>query len=252
MTTKSRVARTTNGVSVKMLLLRLVACVPLLCCSATSPTDPASGSLDASPHDAHAPTATEASARPDARPLADAGACLIARKGGLQHVDCMGIALTIAAAAACESGSCGLIVDLHGLSMNADVEDANTNLRALGNAAGYIVVQPDAPQTTSFGPTWFDSDDDAVWAAVTSVGSAFAVDPKRVHVTGFSQGGYLTWRLVCAHADAIASAAPGAAGKAGCPVGNFNGSCAFVGAGTPTSPIDLLLVAGTRDAIVPF
>ena len=183
--------------------------------------------------------------------VVEAGACAIPRVAGVQHVTCSGVALTIAAPVACVSQPCGIILDIHGLSMNAEVEDANTRLRANGNAAGYVVVQPDAPQSSSLGPTWFDSDDAAVWSAFTSVRGAFATDAKRVHVTGFSQGGYMTWRLICAHADVLASAAPGAAGQAGCPAGNFNGSCSFAGADKPSSPIDVLFVAGTKDAIVP-
>jgi poly(3-hydroxybutyrate) depolymerase len=34
------------------------------------------------------------------------------------------------------------------------------------------------------------------------------VDPKRVHSTGYSQGGQISWALGCEHADVIASIAP--------------------------------------------
>ncbi len=169
------------------------------------------------------------------------------------HVfSCNGLDVTVTAPAACATQTCGAILDVHGLGMDADTEDLQDNLRAIGNAAGYVVVQPSAPTgRTVYGPTWYDSDDTAVFGAFMDVVAAWKIDPKRVHVTGFSQGGYMTWRLVCAHSDVIASAAPGAAGTSQCPNGNFNGSCSFSGSQTPKQPIDILFVAGAKDAIVP-
>ena len=43
--------------------------------------------------------------------------------------------------------------------------------------------------------------------------SVFRVGAHKVHVTGFSRGGFVTWRLLCDHADLFASAAPGGAGR---------------------------------------
>src|SRR4029077_4600053 len=37
---------------------------------------------------------------------------------------------------------------------------------------------------------------------------AFDVDKKRVHSTGYSQGGQISWALGCEHADVVASIAP--------------------------------------------
>lgn len=183
------------------------------------------------------------------------GAVLVGCKqalAGTNVFSCNGLDVTVSAPAKCATQTCGAILDIHGLGMSADAEDDQTNLRAIGNAAGYVVVQPTAPDgRTIYGPTWLDTDDDAVFGSYMDVVAAWKVDPKRVHVTGFSQGGYMTWRLVCAHSDVIASAAPGAAGTSQCPQGNFNGSCSFTGSQTPKQPIDVLFVAGAKDAVVP-
>ena len=32
---------------------------------------------------------------------------------------------------------------------------------------------------------------------------AFDVDRDRVHFTGFSQGGFMTWKFICDHADIV-------------------------------------------------
>ena len=170
---------------------------------------------------------------------------------GKNVFSCNGLDITVTAPASCLNQTCGAILDIHGIGMSADAEDDQTNLRAIGNAAGYVVVQPTAPSgRTIYGPTWYDSDDDAVYNSYMDVVAAWKIDPKRVHVTGFSQGGYMTWRLVCKHSDVIASAAPGAAGTANCPQGNFNGTCPFTGNQIP-KPIDVLFVAGAKDAVVP-
>jgi dienelactone hydrolase len=187
------------------------------------------------------------SALPDGAP--GTGCKLV--QAGTHVLTCNGLSVTVSAPSSCITQSCGLILDIHGIGMSADAEDQQTNLRAIGNAAGYVVVQPTAPDgRTIYGPTWLDTDDDAVWGSTTDVISAWKIDPKRIHVTGFSQGGYMTWRLVCAHSDVIASAAPGAAGTSNCPQGNFNGSCPFTGQQTP-KPIDVLFVAGAKDPLVP-
>lgn len=181
----------------------------------------------------------------------DGGGCVGSATG--THVyTCSGLAVTITAPSTCPAAGCGLILDVHGFLMDADVEDAMTHLRAIGTAAGYVIVQPTAPSgRVAQGPAWLDSDDGAVMDAVAATRSAFAIDAKRIHVTGLSQGGFMTFRLVCAHADLFASAAPALAGTASCPSGTLNGSCAFSGSDKPSRALPLLYMVGTKDALVP-
>lgn len=40
------------------------------------------------------------------------------------------------------------------------------------------------------------------------IGPGWQIDPMRIHMTGFSQGGALSWRFICDHADVLASVAP--------------------------------------------
>lgn len=187
----------------------------------------------------------------DASPTDGATGC-IASATGTHTYSCGGLSVTVAAPATCPAAGCGLVLDVHGFLMDADVEDAMTHLRALGNAAGYVVLQPTAPSgRVPQGPAWLDADDAAVMGAVAAVRSAFSIDAKRIHVTGLSQGGFMTFRLVCAHADVFASAAPALAGTASCPSGTLNGSCSFSGADKPSRALPLLYMVGTKDALVP-
>lgn len=188
----------------------------------------------------------------DAPPAMDGSTgCMIDATPGHHTGTCAGLAYDLEVPSSCPAAGCGLVLEAHGLWMNADAMDANSNLRALGRAKGYAVLQPTAPSgRTPQGPAWLDSDDDAVWTIVTTAAAALKTDPKRLHVTGFSQGGYMAWRMICKHSDVIASAAPGAGGTGSCPTGNLNGSCDFVT--TKPKAIDVLVVAGRKDAIVPI
>ena len=94
--------------------------------------------------------------------------------------------------------------------MSGIVEDNNTNLRRLGEQYGYIVVQPNAapaPPVSSWTPA---TDDPKVFAFIELAVSTLHADTKRVHMTGFSEGGYMTYRFLCDHADYFASVAPAA------------------------------------------
>jgi dienelactone hydrolase len=73
---------------------------------------------------------------------------------------------------------------------------------------------------------------------------AMRIDPDRVHFTGFSQGGFMTWRMLCAHADLFASVAPAAACGAAFP------HCPFSSAARPSREVPVLYVHGTGDVII--
>jgi polyhydroxybutyrate depolymerase len=144
---------------------------------------------------------------------------------------------------ACSDQPCGLIVDVHGFTMSAQMQDANTNLRALGSERGYIVVQPNAtpdPPSASWEP---EVDDDKVFDFMMRVVDVFGVDENRIHFTGFSQGGWMSWRFACAHADVLASVAPAAA--CGDPECDFE-------AQVPARPLPILYMHGTDDALVAY
>ncbi len=143
----------------------------------------------------------------------------------------------------CAPEGCGLNVDVHGLSMSAQIQEANTQLRQLGTARGFVVAQPNAtpppPNASWDGPI----DDPKIYAFMTQAINLLQIDANRVHFTGFSQGGFMTLRFICAHADLLASAAPAAAAA----------DCTFSGADMPSRELPLLFLNGYYDDnIVPF
>jgi len=184
--------------------------------------------LDATPTPAEASAAVDASDAGQA-PAADTGtpAATEAGPGGLvpagcvtsvaagDHVfQCAGYAFDVHVPVKCTSGGCGIVLDVHGATMSGRMEDNNSGMRAIGEREGYLVVQPNAKGTPPNAVWDQAADGEKVWSVLTLVRNVFAIDKKRVHLMGFSQGGTMTFRLVCAHAEEIASAAP--AGEDGC------------------------------------
>jgi polyhydroxybutyrate depolymerase len=172
--------------------------------------------------------------------------CITDVSAGVHTFSCDGITHDLGVPEYCIRTQCGLIVDVHGGTMSSRMENKNTELQRLGGEHGFVVLQPSA-----FGGLWNASFDDAkVLAFARDVIEVFHLDERRIHMTGFSQGGYMTWRFACAHTDWLASVAPAAA------AGNANISpevgCTFAGSDAPSGPIPILYMHGTKDALVDF
>jgi pimeloyl-ACP methyl ester carboxylesterase len=204
-------------------------------CGSSATTPAPDGGTDAAPADASI-------APPDAQggDGATAGGCLDALGPGDHVYTCDGLRYDVRVPKSCATG-CGMVLDVHGATMNAKMEDANTNMRAIGEREGYVVVQPNAagtPPNALWNPP---VDYPKVWAFVEAATKAFATDPKRLHMLGFSQGGRMTFTFACQHSDRIASAAP--AGEIGCTQQEL--------AAMPRK-LPLFQMHGTQDALVSF
>ena len=184
--------------------------------------------------------------------------CITEVSSGAHSFTCEGLRSDLFVPTACARPGCGLILELHGDTGTGLLLDANTDLMSRGAARGYLVVAPTGPpRADGLGPTWTPAEDAKLIAIVQAVARVFRTDPARTHLTGFSRGGYLTWRLLCQHAELFASAAPGAAGSS--PGGDCNGvpevSCPFdaaVSGGMPSRPVPVLFLIGRTDAPVPY
>src|SRR4030095_6437555 len=76
------------------------------------------------------------------------------------------------------------------------------------------------------------------------------VDANRVHVTGFSRGGFVTWRMACDHADLFASAAPAGASDGS----DRRERTCFAGGRVPSRKIPILMLIRRtgRGAVFPL
>jgi len=163
---------------------------------------------------------------------------------GEHDFPCGGLVHHVSVPPQCAESPCGLIVDIHGLTMNAMMQDRNTNLRALGAKHGFVVVQPSANPAPPASSWKTGEDDQKVLAFLDDAIAAWHVDLRRVHATGFSQGGLMTWRFACKHADRFASFAVGAS----C---NYptQEACPFSGAAKPSRLVPILYMHGKDDVI---
>jgi poly(3-hydroxybutyrate) depolymerase len=167
---------------------------------------------------------------------------------GLAKVACEGMSFDVSVPPRCADDGCGLIVDVHGYSVDGAFAERHTGLQALGTAAGYVVVQPNSPKSS-----WEAGvDDDRVYRFLQRIVVSLSLDRDRIHFGGFSQGAFMTWRFVCDHADLIASAAPIAAGASAPDEDPPGVSCDFDGTSSPAEEVDILYVHGTHDADEPF
>jgi dienelactone hydrolase len=174
--------------------------------------------------------------------------CITDVEPGHHEFVCDGLTYDVEVPDACLEMACGMIFDVHGYTMSAQMQDANTGMRALGQEHGYIVVQPNAEPDPP-AASWNGAvDDPKVFDFMQSVAAAWHVDANRWHFTGFSQGGFMSWRFICDHADVLASVAPAAA----CDGALSFGDCSFMGEEVPSDPLDILYMHGTSDALINF
>jgi poly(3-hydroxybutyrate) depolymerase len=168
---------------------------------------------------------------------------------GFAQVPCEGMSFDVAVPDACPANGCGLIVDVHGYSVNGAFAERHTRMQQLGTTAGYVVVQPNSP-SYSWKP---GTDDDRVYRFMQRLIRSLGLDRDRIHIGGFSQGAWMTWRFICDHADLIASAAPIGAGATDLVGDPESGkSCDFDASDMPEQEVDILYVHGTADTDEPF
>lgn len=163
--------------------------------------------------------------------------------GGAQHTVRIMIPRTFTGARS------AVVIDFHGLGSDGDEQAAISGYEDLGNEVGFIVVHPTGvPNGTDSRTAWqiatspADATHDDLGFANALIDDLIANwcgDPSRIYLTGFSNGGFFTTRLVCALADRIAAAV--AVGGVSHP-----DTCA------PTRVVPLAAFHGTADELVPF
>jgi predicted esterase len=134
--------------------------------------------------------------------------CITDVSAGDHTFSCGGITYLVKVDEQCTKRACGLIFDVHGATMSGLQQRDNTLLHQIAPQAGFIYVNPSATAENS-GGTWdLGKDPPEIAKVFLKVIDAFHVNPKRIHVTGFSQGGFTTFYFLAHHNDILASAAP--------------------------------------------
>jgi polyhydroxybutyrate depolymerase len=152
-----------------------------------------------------------------------------------------------------------LVLMLHGMGGTAEGAANETGWSAKAEAEGFMVVYPQATRPkpaepvslTRNAPAWNDGSgrfhaaeqnvDDVGFIRVLldALMSAYKIDPKRIYVTGFSNGASMTFRVGAELSDRIAAIAPGA------------GAC-WSAKVQPTRGISVCYITGTADTLNPL
>ncbi len=145
-----------------------------------------------------------------------------------------------------------LLVGLHGYTSNSTELDGYFGLMAAADQRGFLLALPDGltnPQGEQFWNAvegaccdFYGADvDDSAYLShlIETVRSSYAVD--RVAMLGHSNGGYMTHRFACDHADQVDAVAALAG-----PLPARSSLC------HPSEPVSVLHIHGTADDTVPY
>ena len=108
-----------------------------------------------------------------------------------------------------------LLIFLHGISKRGDTREALEIIKLDGppkivedpSDFPFILLSPQCPSETYWYPVF-----DRLEALIKSIRTTYAVDERRIYLTGLSMGGFGTWRLALEYPDRFAAIAPIAGG----------------------------------------
>jgi polyhydroxybutyrate depolymerase len=143
-----------------------------------------------------------------------------------------------------------LLFLLHGYSANAELQDVYFRLSARAEEDGFLLVLPngtlDQTGTTFWNsfPGSSETVDDVgyLMGLLDEMEETWRVDSAKVYFLGHSNGGYMSYRLACEHADRIT----GILNLAGLSPYLTEGKC------KPSEPVSMLHVHGVLDERVPY
>lgn len=145
------------------------------------------------------------------------------------------------------------LIVFHGAGADAVKAERVTGFTADANDDGFLVAYPNGTPANAIDgelawnagaccglPRVDDVDDVAfVMAMIAELVAEYSVDPERVFLAGFSNGGMLSYRLACEYGNAFAGIAV------------VGGALNYTPCEPPT-PVSVLIVHGTTDATVPY
>jgi polyhydroxybutyrate depolymerase len=146
-----------------------------------------------------------------------------------------------------------LVIGLHGYTSNSTEMESYFNLTAESDQRGFLYAMPDGTRDRRGNQFWnatnacCDMDgngvDDSAYLSqlIETVKQSYAVDGDRVFLVGHSNGGYMSHRMACDHADQITAIAS----LAGI-VWQDPSRC------NPSRPVSVLQIHGTADATVNY
>jgi polyhydroxybutyrate depolymerase len=146
-----------------------------------------------------------------------------------------------------------LIVALHGFTSSSEIIKNHWRLIRLVDEKNFVLCIPDGTKNSRGQRFWnatdaccdFENDgvDDSTYlrSLVELLEANYAIDPKSIHFMGHSNGGFMSLRMACDHADKIAS------------VQSLAGAMFLdTEEHIPSEPVHVLQVHGTKDKSINY
>ena len=136
-----------------------------------------------------------------------------------------------------------LLLGLHGFGSNASQVEQFTGWTPFAAARKFIVAYPQG-RPSEYGGAWdpysaTSPDVGFLRDVVANISSTWCVDPRRVHIDGWSNGAVMSQRMACAADDVFASSSSYGGGTP--TIAGFATPC------RPSRPISVALFAGQYD-----
>jgi poly(3-hydroxybutyrate) depolymerase len=129
-----------------------------------------------------------------------------------------------------------LVFTIHGYNIDGPLMEAITQMDKVADRDKFIIVYPSA-LNKSWNMTTGGDDLTFIVAIIDTIDARYHINRNRIYVTGFSQGGFMSFLLGCKYSDIFAAIAPVS--------GLLNGTC------TLKRPVPLFLKFGTKDVATP-
>lgn len=208
---------------VRALAAPLVSCAALLLGACGSPDSPA------------ARTATTARPPVPSRPVS--GGCAATAPAPRGKVAGAALDTILRVPAKLRGKRAPLVLALHFASGSGAQMEQVTRLTPEARRSGFVVAYPSATS----GGVWAGADEiGAVTRTLRAIERAACIDPRRIYLTGISNGGGMANLLACRFADRFAGVvlfAPAVSGIGDC---------------RPSQPISMLEIHGGADPLVPY
>ena len=178
-------------------------------------------------------TASEASPAPRTTPTPAPGRC---EPGGRPGALDAPLRTVLRVPAAARGHRAPLVVALHFATGTGRAMERQTGLTAEARRAGFVVAYP----TATAGGFWRAPDEPKLEQTIAAILDAACIDPQRISLAGWSNGGGMASLTACRMAGevaAIALLAPAVHTDTGC---------------TPSAPVSVLEIHGTADSLVPY
>jgi polyhydroxybutyrate depolymerase len=146
-----------------------------------------------------------------------------------------------------------LVVLLHGYTASGAIQESYLQFQPLAEARVFLYVHPDGTTNSVGQKFWNATDaccnlfgspvDDSAYLAglIERVQNDYKVDPKRIYIVGHSNGGFMSYRMACDHADRIAAI-----------VSLAGATFADATKCKPSEPVSVLQIHGTVDDTIAY